>query len=155
MELERNDIKKSLRENKVTKLDKKTVVKLRNEIEEKLNVISKIYGIKIELGRIKFDDLGFKSSLRAQLESYENSHVGLQVSGEQAAFERACWRYHIDKSHYNAEVTFLRGKFRGLKGNIVAFNHRAKKYPVVIRLQNGKGDIRTSIASVRSMLGLG
>lgn len=153
MELERDDIKKSLRNSRLTKLDRESVLNLQKEIKEKLDVIGEIYGVKLEVGRIKFDSIGFKASISAQIESFEDKFLGQQISGEQAAFERAVfWLVGIDKSNFNEEVVFPGGKFRGQKGNIVAINKRAKKYPVIIRLKNGNGNVKVTINSAVEMI---
>ena len=148
MELEREDIKKSLRDNKLNKMDRKTVELLRSEIEGKLEILAKIYGIKLSLGRIHYDDLGFRTQLRAKLQTTE-----LGISAEQLAFERLCWRYKFDKEDYGKEVVFPSGKFRGVKGRITGFNTRAKRYPIVVTREDGNGIIRSTPGSILSLIG--
>ena len=132
--LDREDMKKALKGQRLGKLTRLNVKVLRLEIEKKLEPLELTYGVKFQLGRIKFDDISFRSKIEAQLLS--------PASGESADaihFKNQCRRYGLQPSDFNKQVTLPRySKFTGMKGRITGINTRAKKYPILITLEDGR-----------------
>lgn len=134
MEIERTDLKKMLKAENISRFDRSNIEEMRKEINRQLAILEKTYGVSIQVGRIRFSDVSFKANLEATL-LHPESTAG--DSAEEIEFKRACFRVGLKPEHYNQKVK-LHGKFAGLKGRITKINTRAKKYPVVIQLDDGR-----------------
>lgn len=132
--MERTDLKKALKGQKISELDKASIELLRAEINEKLSVIESTYGVSIKLSRIRYGDISFKASLEAKLLS-PDSRLGPSV--DEIEFRRLCWKAGLRPEHYNKQVK-LSGKLANMTGRIVRINTRAKRYPVIVQLDDGR-----------------
>jgi hypothetical protein len=145
--LDRTDIKKALSDNQVKVLDRAKIREIRAEMARKLSVISLTYGVDIRINKIRFDDVSFKATISGTLINTKSGK-----SAEEVHFGRHCWRWGLDSSDYNREVTFPpQSKFRGKKGRIVGINPRAKTYPVLIQMSDGTMT-KNAVSFVKIML---
>ena len=132
--LDREDMKKALKGQRLGRLTKEDLRDLRKEINKKLKPLEMTYGIKISLGRsIKFDSVSFRVRLEGTLLSPSGGE-----SADAVHFKSLCWVHGLKPSDFGREITFpAYGKFPGRKGRITGINTRAKKYPILVTLEDG------------------
>lgn len=131
--LDREDLKKALKGERIGRLTKEHFKTIRKEIADKLKPLEITYGIKFHLGRIRFDDVSFRGRLEGTLLSPSGND-----SAEAVQFKNSCLRYGLQPSDYNKTVTLpIYSKFAGKNGRISGINTRAKKYPIIITLSDG------------------
>lgn len=123
-----------LKAEKISRFNRSNIEEMRDEINRQLAILEKTYGVSIQLGRIRFTDVSFKASLEAKLTNPDSPSGD---STEEIEFKRACYRVGLKPEHYNQKVK-LNGRFAGLTGRITRINTRAKKYPVVVQLDDGR-----------------
>lgn len=145
--MERTDLKKMLKSENITRFNRSNIEEMREELNRQLAIIEKTYGVSIHVGRIRFTDISFKASLEAKL-LHPDSPAG--DSTEEIEFKRACYRVGLKPQHYNQKVK-LSGKFSGATGRVVRINTRAKKYPVIVDLGDGRMVKMSAFAVVQQL----
>jgi hypothetical protein len=144
--LEREDLKKALRGKYIHSFNSANIEELRFEIEAKLEVLEMTYGIKITTGRISWDNIGFRCSLKG---SVLNDQSGLPA--EQANWNRYCKSFSFLPTDYGRKFIFPDGKPKRLAGKvstIYGINPRAKSCHILVRLDDG-GIVRCPAGYVR------
>jgi hypothetical protein len=131
--LDREDLKKALKGERIGRLSKEHFKTIRKEIAEKLKPLEITYGIKFNLGRIRFDEVSFRGKLEGTLLTPSGGD-----SSDAILFKNKCHYYGLQPSDFGKEVKLPRySKFPGRRGKISGINTRAKKYPIIITLEDG------------------
>jgi hypothetical protein len=131
--LDREDMKKALKGERIGKLTREHFKTIRKEIADKLKPLEITYGIKFNLGRIRFDDVSFRGRLEGTLLSPSGGD-----SADLVHFKKHCFIYGLKPTDYNKMVTLpAYSRFAGKSGRISGINTRAKKYPIIITLADG------------------
>jgi hypothetical protein len=131
---------------KLEEFDNMTVRNIQNEINIVLMQIGELYGINLELSRIKYNKQGFKGYIEAQTVTGENHGGGRidNVKRYQDDFLRNHQLYGMEKAHLGQNIV-IGGKhytFAGLKS-------RATKHKFVCK--NGKGRLfRFNTATIKN-----
>jgi len=145
--LEREDLKKALRCRHFKQLGKEEVEELRSEINKKLEILEMTYGIKIRLGKIRYDSVSFKGTIMAELAQTSSGD-----SAEKFKWNQYCKMFGLSPNDYGKEITFPSGRFAGKIGKLCSIYPRSHKYPIVVRLPNGLL-VKSHPNSIKSLLG--
>jgi hypothetical protein len=146
--LERDDLKKALKAQYVKKFTKSNLGEIRREIDKKLSILEDTYGIRVKLGKIKFGDVSFRANIIAEV-----IDTGTGMGAEQITWNRLCSRYGLLPADYGKTIELSSaGKFSGRKGIIFSINTRGKRYPILVKLDNGMV-IKNTAISIQKMLG--
>ncbi len=108
-------------------LTKKEFQQFRQEADEVLSQLAEKYDINIKAGNISYN----KSSFNLKIEATKKEVNG--KSFEQAEFEKYCLIYDLQPEDYNREFVYA-----GKKYNITGFKPRSRKYPVLVKCDDGK-----------------
>lgn len=100
---------------------------LRRELEEVLKKFGEKHQMTVEVGSISYDNIGFKTQLRATVKQ-----VSEDLTGAQAEFIRGARKYGIDPSVYLKKI-----KFENKIYTITGINTRARTKPLLLE-KDGK-----------------
>jgi len=141
-QLEREDLKKALRGNLIHQFDRKNVREIIKEINKKLEVVELTYGVKIRFGRFRFDGVSFRSKVEGSIISNQDG-----LSPEKVKWDMNCSLFGLQRSDFGKQITFPTGRFANLTGTVSGINVKAKKYPILVKLNDGRF-IKTSATSI-------
>jgi hypothetical protein len=132
-QLDREDLKKALRGQTIHQFDRKNVRELIKEMNNKLQVIEVTYGVKIRMGKFKFDGISFHSKIEGTVMC---NHEG--VSAEKVRWDSYCIVFGLQKSDFGKKITFPIGsRFASKAGTLNSINIKSKKYPILVKLEDG------------------
>lgn len=98
------------------------ILKVRDELEKALKDVSARTGVDIKLGAIHYNDITFTASLKGTV------HAIGDKSGEQLAYEQGVARKGGKADSFGKTFTM-----NGKQYKIVAYDSKAKKYPIIAR----------------------
>jgi hypothetical protein len=132
-QLDREDLKKALRGQTIHQFDRKNVREIIKEMNNKLQIIEVTYGVKIRMGKFKFDGISFHSKIEGTVMC---NHEG--VSAEKVRWDAYCDLFGLHKSDFGKQITFPIGsRFASKTGTLNSINVMSKKYPILVKLENG------------------
>jgi hypothetical protein len=109
---------------KITRMNLKA---FRMSFANQVKDLEKHYGVKLELGNIRFTENQFSSKLTV-------TNVGdASTSLAEVKFGTLCKKYGFTKSDYNRTLVVNGKKFK-----LVGFKPRATRYPCIVENQNGQ-----------------
>ncbi len=120
--------KAMLRAEPITKITSTNIKEIRALVQDQLDELGGIYGLKLQLHAIKFDGLSFKTSLKGTVIAPSSGDTA-----EEALFKRDCHRVGLPTSAYGKEIETQKGM-----ATIVGVNPRAYRYPVQLQLKSGE-----------------
>ena len=113
----------------------------RKDFEEAIRDLESKYDLKLELGGITYDELN--QNFTATLKARDNR------GGEQATFNRYCSWYGLTPEDYKRRFTDRRHVYE-----IVGFDTRSKKYPIIVRHIDKGTKTYYNLQYLKELLGL-
>lgn len=134
---------------KITNLaDRDTLRMLREDIQNAINEVAAKHGLTADLGNIRYDREGTSFTSKVTVETGGQADVADRKADKAAEnFKRYAVLEGLEPSDFGKEFTYAG---RNLK--IVGYNTRAKKYPISLEDQNGRG-FKVSGRQIASALG--
>jgi len=108
----------------ISKFDKPTLRKLRDELQDAVDAVSSANGIKIDVGNARFDD----TTVTFKLNCVTIGADGIAETTESKNLTRLY-------PQYVGKVITL---WNGVKGEIVGYSTRSRKYPFQVKGVDGK-----------------
>lgn len=99
----------------------------RNDVEVALREVAEKYNVDIRAGKINYTEIDFNMKLEVKAREVNG------VSYEQAEFNEYCVMFGFKESDYNKEFTYGNKKY-----NLIGFKPRSRKYPVLVKKEDGK-----------------
>lgn len=122
-------------------ITKSELKNFRNDFDAAVKALEEKYGVTVQLGNITFSEMKFTSKM-----TVTNKETKSGVSAEQAEFNDLAPMYGFEPSDYLKE--FVQG---GRTYTFVGFNPRAKKSPIKLRRDDGRG-VKCSVNSLKFSL---
>ncbi len=116
-------------DSKLKSLDRSNIKVIRDAMQKALDRVEEMYGVKVSVGNIRFDNLSFTAKINAHITDPENAK-----SFEENQFSQYAFMFGFKPEDFNKEVTFGYGK----RGTLVGFKPTSRKYPVLVRTKDGK-----------------
>ena len=98
----------------------------RKDFEKAVKSVELKYNVELSQKTISYDSLTFRFTV-------DGVRLRDDKDAEQLMFEKYCLKYGVSPDKYKAEL-LVNGKLM----NLVGFNPRARKYPLILRDKNGK-----------------
>lgn len=118
-----------------------TLTEFRTEFAELVKPLESKKGIQISMGRIRFNDSGFK--FRVEVVNASNKEEAQKIS-----FGKYCANYGLTKEDYNKEIKYNNNTY-----NLIGFKPKSTKYPLLVQT-NGKRYKLPFNQKMREILGL-
>jgi len=93
----------------------------RKDFKNAINSIEAMYDIKLNLGTIHYDYVGFRVKLEGRFIPKDGKSI------EQVEFEKHCRKFGLSEKDFGQKVLI-----NGEVGFVSGINARAKKYPILI-----------------------
>ena len=146
--LEREDLKLALKSNHIRRFDQQNVRAIIADINKRLQVLEVTHGIKVSFGRCTFTFYSFKMTMSGSVMSTDSGQ-----SPEKITWDRNCANFNLLPADFGKRITFDTGKFSGLSATICGINSRARYNKIMVKLDNGQGNVRCHPADIKIMLG--
>ncbi len=136
---------------KITSFNKQNLKALRPEIQAVLDMIKDEYGVKFEIGNIRFSSDEFTCKLTATTENHK-SDTGSNI---QLTWPLICGEYGLKPEDQGKTFTFVNTNNKHLFGHVFtvkSINLKKKKFPVVCIREDGKSYNFTSQLVVEKLV---
>lgn len=105
----------------------------RKDFKHAINSIEMMYDIKLGLGTIHYDNIGFHVKLEGKFIPKDGKPI------EQVEFEKYCRKYGLSKEDFGKRVLI-----NGQIGLVCGINPKAKKYPILVKIGDKRYKIHQS-----------